>query len=246
VTPLVLLHAFPLESGMYAGVGHHLSGGVVTLDLPGFGGTPVPTGEPSMDVYADAVAFELDRLGHERVILGGTSMGGYAAMAFCRRHRDRVAGLALIDTKAAADVPDAAAGRRAMAERMLDSDSTDALVESVLPKLLGETTKATRPEVVTQVEGWVRDAPVSAAAYAQRAMAARPESFDTLRATTVPSVVVVGEEDVLAPVSDAEAMVAALPDAGLVVIGGVGHLTPVEAPQAVAQALDALVSRVVG
>jgi pimeloyl-ACP methyl ester carboxylesterase len=148
VTPLVLLHAFPLESGMYAGVGHHLSGGVVTLDLPGFGGTPVPTGEPSMDVYADAVAFELDRLGHERVILGGTSMGGYAAMAFCRRHRDRVAGLALIDTKAAADVPDAAAGRRAMAERMLDSDSTDALVESVLPKLLGETTHSGRWRLV--------------------------------------------------------------------------------------------------
>lgn len=244
--PLVLLHAFPLESGMYAGVVHHYDGLVVTLDLPGFGGTAVPDGVPSLDVYADAVASELDRLGHDRVVVGGTSMGGYTAMAFCRRHAGRVAGLALIDTKASADTESAAAGRLEMAERMEQTDSTGPLLASVFPKLLGHTTTKARVQVVAQVEGWVRDAPVAAAAYAQRAMSARPDSMATLHQMEVPSLVVVGDEDVLSPPSDAEEMAQALPDCELVRIPDVGHLTPVEAPRAVADSLARLVARVDG
>jgi pimeloyl-ACP methyl ester carboxylesterase len=246
MTPLVLLHAFPLESQMYAGVAHHWSGRLVTPNLPGFGGTAVPDGEPSLDVYADVVAAELDRLGLDRVVVGGTSMGGYATMAFCRRHGDRVAGLALIDTKASADHPDAAAGRRAMADQMEQGHTAEPLIELVFPKLLGETTKAERPEVVTQVQGWVRDAPPASAAFAQRAMSARPDSFDTLRALDVPALVVVGEEDVLTPPADAEQMAAALPDVTMVRLEAVGHLTPVEAPLEVTAALESLMLRVDG
>jgi len=68
-------------------------------------------------------------------------------------------------------------------------------------------------------------------------MAARPDSFDTLRATTVPTLVLVGDEDELSPPADAEAMVAALPDARLVVLETSGHLSAVEVPEAVTQAL---------
>ena len=244
MTPLVLLHAFPLDAQMYRGVTGAMAGEALTPDLPGFGGTARPHDEPSLDVYADAVASELDRLGVGDVVMGGTSMGGYVAMAFCRRHGDRVAGLALIDTKASADTAEAAEVRRTMASIMESDQSTDPLVEMVLPKLLGATTIDTRPEVAEQVLGWVRDAPPVSAAWAQRAMADRPDSMETLRAITVPAVVIVGTEDVLSPPSDAEAMAAALPDAPLVVIDGVGHLTPVEAPVAVAEALDGLLSRV--
>ncbi len=244
MTPLVLLHAFPLDAQMYRGVSEAMTAEVLTPDLPGFGGTARPHDEPSVDVYADAVASELDRVGVGQVVLGGTSMGGYAAMAFCRRHADRVAGLALIDTKASADTAEGAEVRRTMASIMERDQSTDPLVEMVLPKLLGATTVATRPEVAEQVLGWVRDAPPASAAWAQRAMADRPDSMETLRAMEVPALVIVGAEDVLSPPSDAEAMAAALPDAGLVVIDAVGHLTPVEAPTAVAEALEGLMSRV--
>jgi pimeloyl-ACP methyl ester carboxylesterase len=246
MTPLVLLHAFPLESQMYAGVAHHWTGRLITPNLPGFGGTAVPETEPNLDVYADALATELDQLGLDRVILGGTSMGGYAAMAFCRRHGDRLAGLALIDTKASSDTADAAEGRRGMARQMEVGHTTEPLIELVFPKLLGETTMRDRPEVVEQVQGWVRDAPPASAAFAQRAMANRPDSTNTLRAVTVPALVVVGSEDVLTPPADAEQMAAALPDASLVRLDGVGHLTPVEAPLEVTAALEQLVRRVDG
>ena len=246
MTPLVLLHAFPLDAQMYRGVIGAMDGEVLTPDLPGFGGTARPHDEPSIDVYADAVASELDRVGVDQMVLGGTSMGGYAAMAFCRRHGDRVAGLALIDTKASADTAEGAEVRRTMASIMERDQNTDPLVEMVLPKLLGATTTGTRPEVAEQVLGWVRDAPPSSAAWAQRAMADRPDSLQTLRAMDVPAVVIVGSEDVLSPPADAEAMAAALPNAELVVIPEVGHLSPVEAPGAVGQALRALARRVDG
>lgn len=237
--PIVLVHAFPLSSSMYDPLRTALPSGVdiLTPELPGFGGNPLSDAEPSLDVYADSVAAFLDDRGIDRAVVGGTSMGGYTTMALCRRHRDRVAGLLLIDTKATADVEAAADGRRVMADRLVAEAGTGALLEAVLPKLLGATTFASRPDVVAGVRAGVESCDPAAAAWAQRAMAARPDSLPTLREMGVPALVVVGEEDVLAPPSDALAMVDALPDALMVVVPSVGHLTPLEAPDQVAAAI---------
>ncbi|MEO8329811.1 MAG: alpha/beta hydrolase [Candidatus Nanopelagicales bacterium] len=246
MTPLVLLHAFPLDSAMYAEVVEALGVEVFTPDLPGFGGLPSLPDEPTLDAYADYVAAWLDAAGVERAIVGGTSMGGYVAMAFCRRFTERVSALALIDTKASADPASAAEGRRTMARRMTDESTTQPLLELVLPKLLGETTKGMSADISARVEGWVRDADPIGAAWAQQAMAARPDSLATLRDVDVPSLVIVGEEDVLAPPIDAGVMAAALTDTELLLIPGVGHLTPIEAPREVASALQRLMHRVDG
>lgn len=245
MTPLVLLHAFPLSRLMYEQLDRQLSVDTFIPDLPGFGGAPLSSDEPSLDVYADYVASEMRRHTGPAVV-GGTSMGGYVAMALCRRHPDLVAGLGLIDTKASADSHEAADGRLVMADTMESGLTTDPMVHSVLPKLLGETTVTSRPDVVTLVRGWVRGCDPRAAAWAQRAMAARPDSFDTLRSVDVPALVVVGEEDVLSPREDAEAMADALPDAALVVVPEAGHLTPVESPADVVSALERLAVRVDG
>ena len=133
-----------------------------------------------------------------------------------------------------------------MAERMERAQSTDALLEAVFPKLLGATTTARRPEVVAQVRGWVRDAPVTAGSYAQRAMAESPDSVPTLAQVSAPALVVVGEEDVLSPPADADQMANALADVELLRIAEVGHLSPVEAPRELAEGLARLVARVGG
>lgn len=246
MTTLVLLHAFPLDATMYEAVAAEFDGDLVTPDLPGFGSSPLLDAEPSMDAFADHVARQLDEAGLDRVVIGGTSMGGYAAMAFCRRHGDRVAGVALIDTKATADSEAGADGRRAMAAAMVEGSTTQPLLDIVFPKLLGATTMRDRSDVVQQVSDWVAGADPKAAAYAQRAMAARPDSVETLAALRVPTLVVVGEEDVLSPPTDAATMASALHGAVVVEIPRVGHLTPVEAPHYVAEALTELVQRVDG
>ncbi|MCC5574074.1 alpha/beta fold hydrolase [Microtetraspora sp. AC03309] len=232
-TPLVLLHAFPLSSAMWLAQREGLAPAcqVITPDMRGFGGSPLGDDAPSLDVMADDVARLLDREGVERAVVGGQSMGGYVTLAFCRRHPDRLLGVVLADTKAAADPEPARHNRERIAEAVL-RDGSAILVEEVLPPQLGATTKRSRPMVTGRVRGLVQSAPPAAVAWAQRAMAARPDSFDTLRGLKVPALVIVGDEDELSPPSEAEAMAGAVPDSRLVVIEAAGHLSAMEQPEA--------------
>jgi pimeloyl-ACP methyl ester carboxylesterase len=242
---VVLLHAFPLSSRMWAPqlAAPPTGWRLIAPDLRGFGASPAGDAAPSLDAMADDVAALFDRLGLDTVVLGGLSMGGYVAMAFLRRHPGRVRALLLADTKAAAD-PEAAVARRLAMADALESDGTpQALLDNVLPTLLGDTTKATRPEVVGHVRELVSACPPATAAWAQRAMAARPDSFATLRAADVPALVIVGEEDALSPPADAEPMVEALPRAEKpVLLPAAGHLTAVESPAEFTAALTAFLA----
>jgi pimeloyl-ACP methyl ester carboxylesterase len=245
-TPLVLLHAFPLSSAMWLAQREGLSGRfrVVTPDLRGFGGSVLGTDEPSIEEMADDVARLFRRLGIARAVVGGLSMGGYVAMALCRRHPDLVMGLVLAGTRAAADTDEIRAVRLAQAERLEQEDAVRVLVDDVLPNLVGPTTFRQRALIYGRVRGLVQATPARAAAWAQRAMAGRAEAFETLRGLKVPALVMVGAEDVLATEEEARAMAEAIPNAELLVIPRAGHLCAVEQPdlfnQAVAEFAAAL------
>ncbi|HEX6338753.1 MAG TPA: alpha/beta hydrolase [Jiangellaceae bacterium] len=237
--PLVLLHAFPLSRAMYA---EQLTGladraRVIVPDLRGFGDSPGPgDADPSVDAMADDVAALLDRLGVQTCVVGGLSMGGYVAMAMLRRHRERITAAVLMDTKAGADGDEARANRERVASAVLEQGS--AALRPMLDSLLGETTRQDRPGTVEQVTEWLDAVRPDGVAWAQRAMAARPESFDTLRGSGVPGFVIVGEEDEVSPHEDAVAMAEAfVPPAPVYVIPAAGHLSAVENPDAVTGAL---------
>ena len=244
--PVVLLHAFPLSAAMWLAQREGLADTcrIVTPDQRGFGGSPLGDDAPSLDHVADDVAALLDSLGLDRVVLGGLSMGGYVAMAFLRRHADRLAGLLLADTKAGADPEPARDNRERIARIVTDDPEATVVVDEILPTLLGESTLRERPLVLGRTKAIVQAAPPAAVAWAQRAMAARPDSFDTLRAVTVPTLVVVGAEDTIAPVAEAAAMVEAVPGARLEVLPAAGHLSAVETPEGFNAALRTLLDRV--
>ena len=203
--------------------------------------TPDYAPSSSLDVLADDVAAVIDTNEVERAIIGGVSMGGYLTMAFMRRHRPRVAGLVLADTKAGADSAEARANRLRIAKILDDEGSSRVLLREVLPTLLGETTKRERPGELALVSDLVATARAVSAAAWQRAMAERPDSFDTLRAADVPALVVVGSEDSLTPPEQARAMADALPHPMIVELPAAGHLSAVETPGAFAAALKGFV-----
>ena len=236
--PLVLLHAFPLSSAMWLEQRELLGAccRVITPDQRGFGGSELGADQPSLGECADDVIALLDGLGLDRVVLGGLSMGGYVAMELLRRAPERVSALLLADTKASADAPEAREGRFRTAEAV-ERDGTAPLAETMLPALLGPTTLQTRPSVAGRVRGLIAAAPAPAVAWASRAMAARPDSFEVLRSTDVPALVVVGDQDALSPVAQAEEMVDALPQGRLAVVPAAGHLSAVEDPAAFASAV---------
>jgi pimeloyl-ACP methyl ester carboxylesterase len=207
--------------------------------LPGFGQSPLPDCDPDLDVVVEEILGVLAERDVERVVVGGVSLGGYVTMALLRRRPSIVAGVLLCDTKATADGEDARANRERLAQLVLDSpeESGRILEQAVLPGLLGESTRASRPEVVERVRGWLHEADPRAVAWYQRAMAARPDSRGTLADVDPPTLVVWGEEDALSPRVEQDAMLEVLSDATLAAIAGAGHLANVEDPAAVTHAL---------
>jgi pimeloyl-ACP methyl ester carboxylesterase len=232
-TPLVLVHAFPLSSAMWLAQREGLATRfrVLTPDLRGFGGSPLGADEPSVDTMADDLAALLDAKGIDRAIIGGLSMGGYVTLAFCRRHPDRLLGVVLADTKATEDAKAAREARLRMAERLETEQNVGVLLDDLLPRLVGPTTMRHRALVYGRVRGLVQSTPPLAAAWAQRAMAARPDSVGALAGFRTPTLVLHGAEDAIITEDDARALTDALPNAELIVIPGSGHLTAVEQPE---------------
>jgi pimeloyl-ACP methyl ester carboxylesterase len=237
---IVLLHAFPLDRRTWDHiVGPLAEAGwdVVLPDLRGFGessyGEHGPDDEPSLAVMAADVLAILDRLGVASAVVGGLSLGGYVAMELLRQEPSRVAGLVLLDTKATADTESARDIRLQVARQVLAAGDTKALARAMLPNLLGTTTHAERPEVVGAVRTIIESAEPAGVAWAQQAMAARPDSLADLAAYIGPSIVVWGAEDTVSPRDEQDLMLAALRDGRLAVVPGAGHLSPLEEPAAV-------------
>lgn len=242
--PLVLLHAFPLDRELWRPVVERLEGARCALvDLPGLGASPLPDGEPDLGVSVAGVLGVLDDVGWERAVVAGVSMGGYVTLGLLRDHPERVAGAGLIDTKVEADAPEARANRLRMADAVLGEAGRRALAP-LAESLIGPTSRQRRPEVVDSLVRRLQGVPLTGVAWSQRAMAARPDTSQALAAATVPVRIVVGAEDALTPPEAARAMAALAGDAEVTVVPESGHLTPLEAPQAVAAALADLIGQV--
>jgi pimeloyl-ACP methyl ester carboxylesterase len=228
---LVLLHAFPLHGGMWTPQVEHLSSTrrVVVPDLLGFGGSDAPDTmfRYTMLGYADLVAGLLDRLGLDKVVLGGLSMGGYVALAFLRQYGERVAALILADTRASADTHEVFE-RRTDQQDQVARIGTTALIETLLAGLLSDHTRDHRLELVEQVRR-LMDNPPAGFIGALEAMKHRPDSTDELRAVTVPTLVVVGEDDSLSPPDVARDMQERIRGSELAVLPRAGHLSNLEA-----------------
>jgi pimeloyl-ACP methyl ester carboxylesterase len=252
--PLVLLHAFPVDHRMWLDVTDLMPGErtVLAPDLPGFGTSPsgpdvaeavgADPGIPSVDVMGDGVAATLRAAGVTRAVVAGLSMGGYVALSLLERHPDLLAGIGLIDTKSTADDDAARAKRHELADTLVAEQRVEA-VFGMRTSLLGATNRVARPDLADRIEGWIRDQGPDGVAWAQRAMAARPDRTALLPEFAGPALVVVGEEDELSPVALARRMAYLLPDSDLMIVPRSGHMTSIESPQPVAAGLSRLLRR---
>jgi pimeloyl-ACP methyl ester carboxylesterase len=242
--PLVLLHGFPLDHRMWDAAAALVPGErpVLAVDLPGTPPDDDELGEPSLEVSADRVAAELGAAGIHRAVVAGLSMGGYVVLALLERHPGLVAGVGLVDSKSTADAEDARANRLRIAAAA-ESGGTVEPVRPMSTTLLGETSRTARPDLVETLAGWIEEQRPPGVAWSQRAMAARPDRTEVLRRFTGPVLVLVGDEDTVTPVEAAEHMAAAAPQAALVVVPRAGHMSALEQPAVVADALGELAQR---
>ena len=243
--PVVLIHAFPLHADMWRPQLERVPEGwrFIAPDMRGFGPDAVAQPQqPTLDCMATDVNLLLDALGIDSAVIGGLSMGGYITLALFRRAPERFSSMILADTKAQEDTSEGLAARREMIE-LARAHGAQAVADSMLPKLLGPSAVKRRPNLATAVRTMIEGASVAGIVGAIEAMMGRPDSRPDLSHISCPTLVIVGEEDVPTPVSDAADMQNQIARSRLVILPEAGHLSNLEAPDGFALAIsDFLVS----
>jgi pimeloyl-ACP methyl ester carboxylesterase len=236
---LILLHAFPLDRSMWdreVRAFADVASPILAPSFPGFGRSALPPRQPTLDDYADAVIAAMDAAGVEKAAIAGLSMGGYVAFAIWRRHRTRVERLALIDTKAEGDAPEAAANRVRLADTIREH-GVEALLKTP-PKWLRDGSPHW-----DALRAMIRGQNKDAVAQASVAMSTRPDSIKDLPAIDVPTAVIVGEADAITPLASSKTMADAIPHASLSVLPDAAHISNIEAPEAFDKAIRAWLRR---
>jgi|SRR5215470_6999075 len=232
--PVLLLHPTPADHEFFLPVSQYLSSRyrLIMPDLRGHGESSLGEGPATMQKHALDVKRIMDAAGVERSPLLGVSIGGRVIFELWRRFRERISALILCNTEPRADSPEARANRLRNSEDVLQR-GTAPFFESMVPKLMGETTRRSRPDLVEgALRMMCRMSPENVAGV-QRGMADRPDSMPTLKTINVPTLIITGDEDVLTGLPDAELMKQNIAGSQLKVVSKAGHFSPWEQPEQV-------------
>jgi 3-oxoadipate enol-lactonase len=241
--PIVFLHAFPLSQRMWddQAAAFSLAHRVITFDWRGFGESSLPESPSDMTAFADDLAGLMDFLELDRAVICGLSMGGYAAFSFLRTYAHRVEALILADTRATADTEEGRRNRLTMTS-LVREEGPSAIVEQMTSRLLGAKSLHDNPHAVGRVRTMIEANRSEGIARALLGMAARPDSTALLADVRCPTLIIVGEDDVLTPPSESEAMARGIAGSKLSIIPGVGHLPNIENPHEFNRILEEFLS----
>ena len=236
--PVIFLHAFPLNRTMWAPQVAELSDRyrVVTIDLRGHGESDAPMWRYTVDQFAEDVNGLLEHLGIARATFVGLSMGGYILFALYRKYPARFQSLVLADTRATADTPEAKAARFSMAQ-IAYRRGASSIADLMLPKLLSPASCEYRADLRDHLRTIITGNQVSGIAGDLMAMEERPDSTPLLSTISVPTLVIVGDEDLASPPDEVEGMAKQIPGSTFVRIPQAGHLSNMENPDAFNAAL---------
>jgi pimeloyl-ACP methyl ester carboxylesterase len=243
--PVVLLHPFPVHHEFWNPIVPALSSRyqIIRPDLRGHGDSEIGLGPALMSKHAADLARVMDAAGVGKAVLVGCSIGGYILFEFWRRLRARVSALAICDSRPQPDSAEGRANRLKSAADVLDQ-GTEPFFESMIPRLMGRITVSTRPDLVAGAHRMMHKMSAEGVSQVQRGMAERPDSVGDLKTINVPTLIVIGEEDILSTVADGELMRQQIPGSQLKVIPKAGHYAPYEQPEAVGPILRQFVDSI--
>ena len=229
---VLLLHAFPLSSRMWAGEMEALSDSftVIAPDFPGFGKSPRQK-TPSIADMATAAGELLDQLKIKEAFVGGLSMGGYVTFEFLRQFPERVKGLGIFSTRAAADKSEVREKRFKTIES-IQKEGFAPFAKMIQEKLLGETTRKTNPSVVKEIKEMVESADSEGVKDATLAMANRSDLDYLLPKIHCPALIIAGDEDPFVPAEEAKTIHSKIQGSALHILPKTGHMVNLEQPAA--------------
>jgi len=229
-----LIHGFPLDRRMWkpqvmalASAGYR----VITPDLRGFGESDLPEGPYGMDIFADDMTALFDHLDIAHAVIGGMSMGGYVLLNLLERYPERVSAACFIVTRSGADDEAGKERRLALASEVMKSGPR-LLADQFEKILFAAKTAEKRPELATEVYGWMMEKVAVGIAGGLLAMRERKDYTALLAGFRLPALVIGAEEDRAVPPENARALAAGLPRSTFCIIPGAGHMANLEQPMA--------------
>jgi pimeloyl-ACP methyl ester carboxylesterase len=244
---VVFLHPFPMDHRLWQSQVKHFAPHyqVLAVDLRGFGNSDgFGAQTPSIEQMADDLNALLDVLKiTEPIVLCGLSIGGYVALRFAQKYVSRLRGLVICDSRAQADNDETKAGRDRMIAFARQHSSVE-IVEKVLSGLLGKTSLRTRPELIERVKEIGSAQSQQAILDALVALRDRPDATDWPSKITIPTLLIFGEEDALAPSHVIETLQSELPNATLIKLPKAGHFSALEQPEVFNEALEKFLTKV--
>lgn len=212
----------------------------IRVDGPGFGQSDAPRGEVQPEVYADVVVDVLDALGLDRAFIAGCSWGGQVAAHLGVKAPDRVSGVLIMN----APLGPSLGGHAFEVWGTRWFGATEFWGNGVARSMFSPASQKAHPERVRAFASAFTSFDKTAAAVTARTVLTRfPGLGDVLPRLTVPTTILMGAEDRLYPVERMLPFAALAPNATLEVVPSCGHLAPLEAPEAVVAALEALAAR---
>jgi 3-oxoadipate enol-lactonase len=239
----VLIHSLAMDKSFWDRVVASFagSGEILVLDCRGHGRSDKPSGPYSIEQFGDDVADVMDHVGWPSAIVAGASMGGCVTLAFATRHSARVRGLGLFDTTAwyGETAPQDWAQRATKAE----SEGLAALVAFQQTRWFSDEFRAANPEIVAQAVSvfLANDLPAYVATCHMLGVA---DLRGALASFNFPCEIRVGSQDYATPPEMAEHLARSIPGAHLEILKDRRHLSPIEAPDRIAEALRLLAARV--
>jgi pimeloyl-ACP methyl ester carboxylesterase len=258
---ILLLHGYPFDRSMWHDQIDVLKASgfsAIAPDLGGLGAMPSKRQSVQQDKRGQAESYRtintmdemardaaalLDQLHVTEVVVCGLSMGGYVAFEFLKLFPSRVHALILAGTRAPADNEKEKQARFEQAHRML-TEGMEPIAASTLPKLLAARTLKEKPEVVKRVRDMILKTDPAGAAAAQRGMAARRDFSNDLSQIGVPTLIMVGRDDSIRPVADAEFMQRGIRNSQLEIVEDAAHMTNMEQPEVFNKAMLAFLKSI--
>lgn len=230
---VMLLHAFPLAAEMWKPQLYELGRAgyrAVAPNVYGVEGSAEKEGWNFTD-YAHDLAALMDDLMIEKASIVGLSMGGYQAFEFFRHYPERTVSLVLCDTRAESDTPQV---REQRGEFMkgVETAGADEAVRRMVPNYFSDDASISKPELPREASEIIRRQSAEVINAAMRAIRERADSSQMLSSIRCPVLVLCGEKDRMTPPETAEDISVRIRGSKLVLLGGAGHISNMEQPDA--------------
>jgi len=243
--PVLFLHGFPFSHEMwteqFAAVEKQYRG--IAYDLRGHGMSDVLDGQYTIEGHVDDLIALLDNLQINKTIVVGLSMGGYITLRALQRNPERFVGAVLCDTRSDPDSDDGKL-KRFEAIKVVKEYGSAHFAKAFVKAVFAPESFEIMSETVAFIQKTIERTPPLSIAGTLLALASRMDTTPSLDQISVPTLIMVGEKDVVTPPAAARAMHDKIRGSQLAVIPNAAHMSNLENPRFFNQQLLAFLGSV--